>query len=206
MITTLSFHLTLPTFIYLASAFALFVIRSLYLLRTGLGKRTVRKTLDTLLVALVTASVFPLPALYAVTDILGSFDYSLSLLFVAAGAPGLVLATAVMWKAHADLGRNFSIAPGWEGGHRLVREGIYAYLRHPMYTGLLLWSAATPLVLHNLVFGLLPLALSVPFALQRIPMEERMLRRQFGEEYDRYAEGTGALVPRAPWQRREGAS
>jgi len=58
---------------------------------------------------------------------------------------------------------------------RVVSTGPYAIVRHPMYASALLYLVGTPLALGS-VWGLLPIALMLPFLIWRLFDEERLLR------------------------------
>ena len=110
---------------------------------------------------------------------------------VALTAMGIAFA---VW-ARAYVGRNWSSAVTIKVGHRLVRTGPYAWVRHPIYTGILLGMLGTALVRRQprgfIAFLLLWLAFLV-----KSRMEERFMRQAFGSEYEDYSHTTGALVPR----------
>ena len=93
------------------------------------------------------------------------------------------------------LGRRFSGLVAIQPGHRLVTSGIYAVIRHPSYLGLLVNSLGWALAFRSVV-GLLLTALLVPPLAARIRAEERLLRTQFGKEYDDYCRRTSRLIPR----------
>lgn len=78
----------------------------------------------------------------------------------------------------------------------MVTTGIYAYVRHPMYLSMLVWGVATPLVLQNYLLGFLPLASIVAFLTVRLPSEEDILLKEFGDRYREYMSMTGGLLPR----------
>jgi len=92
------------------------------------------------------------------------------------------------------LGRRFSGLVAIQPGHRLVTSGIYAVIRHPSYLGLLVNSLGWALAFRSVV-GLLLTALLVPPLAARIDAEERLLRTQFGDEYDVYRRRTSRLIP-----------
>jgi protein-S-isoprenylcysteine O-methyltransferase Ste14 len=77
-----------------------------------------------------------------------------------------------------------------------VTQGIYQYLRHPIYTAHILWGLAQAMMLPNWLVGWLSLPLIILVFMLRIPNEERMMMEQFGEEYRRYMEKTGGLFPK----------
>jgi protein-S-isoprenylcysteine O-methyltransferase Ste14 len=102
----------------------------------------------------------------------------------------------LIWRAHHDLGFNWSPTLEIQPEHHLVTKGIYGRLRHPIYAGMWLWSIAQILLLWNWIAG--PAGL-LTFALvyaTRVPKEERMMLDQFGDEYRAYQRRTGAIVPK----------
>ncbi len=92
------------------------------------------------------------------------------------------------------LGRRFSGLVAIQPGHTLVTTGIYGVIRHPSYLGLLISSLGWGLAFRSGV-GVLLAALLVPPLLARIYSEERLLRSQFGAEYDAYRAATPLLIP-----------
>lgn len=123
-------------------------------------------------------------------------DYSLP---PAAGWAGVVLFAAcigLLWRAHADLGRNWSASIELQQGHTLITRGIYASVRHPIYAALWLWSLAQPLLIQNWIGGLAGLVTYALLYFTRVPREEQMLLDRFGEEYRTYMRKTGRVLPR----------
>jgi protein-S-isoprenylcysteine O-methyltransferase Ste14 len=102
----------------------------------------------------------------------------------------------LLWRSHADLGMNFSPVVEVLEGQRLVTDGVYRGIPHPMYTAHLLWGLAQPFLIWNWVAGFFLLATLIPLLLVRIPAEERAMRDRFGDAYDAYREKTGTLFPR----------
>jgi protein-S-isoprenylcysteine O-methyltransferase Ste14 len=92
------------------------------------------------------------------------------------------------------LGRRFSGLVAIQPGHTLVTGGIYGVIRHPSYLGLLVNSLGWALAFRSGV-GLLLTALLLPPLIARIRAEERLLRSQFGAEYDAYCRRTSRLIP-----------
>jgi protein-S-isoprenylcysteine O-methyltransferase Ste14 len=92
------------------------------------------------------------------------------------------------------LGHRFSGLVAIQPGHRLVTSGIYGVIRHPSYLGLLVNSLGWALAFRSGV-GVLLTALLIPPLAARIRAEERLLRTQFGGEYDAYCHRTSRLIP-----------
>jgi protein-S-isoprenylcysteine O-methyltransferase Ste14 len=155
--------------------------------------------LERALVSLLFVGIVLVPAIYASTSWLDRANYRLppevrrSLGGV--GAALMTLAIWLYWRSHADLGRNWSPSLQLREDHELVTEGVYRYVRHPMYASEWLWGIAQALLLHNWVAGWAGLALFVPLYVLRVPREERMMLDRFGEEYRAYMNRTGRVVP-----------
>jgi protein-S-isoprenylcysteine O-methyltransferase Ste14 len=92
------------------------------------------------------------------------------------------------------LGRRFSGLVAIQPGHTLVTSGVYGVIRHPSYLGLFVNALGWALTFRSGV-GVLLAALLVPPLLVRIHAEERLLRDQFGSEYDVYCRRTWRLIP-----------
>ncbi|MCR3882819.1 protein-S-isoprenylcysteine O-methyltransferase [Methanotrichaceae archaeon M04Ac] len=158
---------------------------------------------DRPLMLLTAAGMIVVPFLYLFTSRLDFADYTLpetaSLVAGSLGGALFLQALLLLWRSHADLAGSFSPGLQIRKNHRLVTTGVYERVRHPMYAAHLLWAAAQLLLLHNWIAGPAFLVASLPLYAARIPREEEMMEEKFGEEYRRYAERTGRVVPR--WRR-----
>jgi protein-S-isoprenylcysteine O-methyltransferase Ste14 len=92
------------------------------------------------------------------------------------------------------LGHRFSGLVAIQPGHQLVTHGVYSIVRHPSYLGLLVSALGWALVFRSGV-GVLLTALLIPPLLARIRAEEKLLREQFGGEYEAYRARTSRLIP-----------
>ena len=92
------------------------------------------------------------------------------------------------------LGPRFSGLVAIQPAHTLVTGGIYNVIRHPSYLGLLVGTLGWGLSFRSGVGVLLAALMLLPL-LARIHAEERLLRTQFGGEYDAYCARTSRLVP-----------
>ncbi len=92
------------------------------------------------------------------------------------------------------LGHRFSGLVAIQPDHTLATGGIYGLIRHPSYLGLLVNSLGWGLAFRSGVGVLLAASMLLPL-LARIQAEERLLRSQFGAEYDAYCARTSRLIP-----------
>ncbi|HJS19430.1 MAG TPA: protein-S-isoprenylcysteine O-methyltransferase [Anaerolineales bacterium] len=139
---------------------------------------------------------FFVPVIYAATNWLDFANYTLP---TWAGWLGVVLisgALLVFWRAHADLGLNWSPTLEIREKHELVTRGIYSFIRHPMYASQWLWVIAQPLLLQNWIAGFFGLLVFIPFYFLRVGAEEQLMLEQFGDQYRAYMQKVGAVIPK----------
>jgi len=113
-------------------------------------------------------------------------------------APGIVLtyigASLAIW-ARYSLGQYWSGRVTLKEDHQLIRFGPYAYVRHPIYSGLLLAMAGTASVVGEwravVAFLLALVELS-----RKAAKEEALLATEFGDQYGEYRKQAGFLTPR----------
>jgi protein-S-isoprenylcysteine O-methyltransferase Ste14 len=85
---------------------------------------------------------------------------------------------------------------GRESSPGLVTNGLYRWMRHPLYTAGLLFLWLTPeMTVNRLVFY----TCVTLYILIGAYFEERKLVREFGKEYEDYRAKTPMLVPFLPW-------
>ena len=77
---------------------------------------------------------------------------------------------------------------------KLVTDGLYKHIRHPIYCGDILQKYGWVIMLASL-YGLLFVTVGAACYLFRIRNEERMLVEAFGEEYKKYQKTTKKLIP-----------
>ena len=137
-----------------------------------------------------------LPVIHIFTPRLEQWDYRLPAWAGWVGALLFVVAQGLLWRAHADLRRNWSASVMVFEGHELVTTGLYQHIRHPIYAANWLWAIAQTLLVQNWVAGLAGLVTFLPIYLYRIPREEQMLLQHFGDVYQEYMNRTGRIMPR----------
>ena len=114
----------------------------------------------------------------------------LNLIGLLATIGGVALRRVSRWT----LGNQFSYWLRTLDSQTLVKEGIYHSIRHPAYTGDLVFHLGLALLLFS-PRGFALMLLLVPCFLFRIQLEERMLTEKFGQEYVDYMRASKRLVP-----------
>ncbi len=151
---------------------------------------------EQILLGLLTLGGFIVPLIYAATNWLDFANYTLP---AWAGWLGVLLtagALFVFWRAHADLGLNWSPSLEIREKHELITRGIYGVIRHPMYASQWLLVIAQPLLLQNWIAGFLNLLVFIPFYLLRVKAEEQLMLEKFGNQYQAYMQRVGTVFPR----------
>lgn len=105
-----------------------------------------------------------------------------------------VLGFQMMVWAEVTLGRFFSTEVTIQEGHRLVTSGVYHYLRHPRYLGVILFTVGIS-VLFRSWLGLISTMLLGLVLLWRIADEEKLLHMEFGAEWENYSKRSKRLIP-----------
>ena len=103
---------------------------------------------------------------------------------------------ACFFWAHQTLGKNWSGILEIRQNHTLVTAGPYRFVRHPMYTAILLVGIGVLLLSANWFVAATYLSIFGGMILIRVSSEEEMMFEQFGEAYREYSQKTGRLIPR----------
>jgi len=112
-----------------------------------------------------------------------------------AGFTVFLLGVVIAVLARIRLGQYWSDKVTLQAGHKLIRSGPYAYVRHPIYSGVLLGIAGTALLLGEWR-GLVAFSLMLINYAVKAKREEHILHAQFGSEFESYRRTTGFLVPK----------
>ena len=103
---------------------------------------------------------------------------------------GLSLA---IWS-RIKLGKYWSGEPELLPNHKLIRDGPYKIVRHPIYLGILFGTLGTAIILGDII-GLLLFISSVVGFSQKIRNEEVLLLTQFASEFEKYKKDVKMLIP-----------
>ncbi len=166
------------------------------LARQAVKKERRVSSTEVVLLNILLVVMFVLPLVYCLTPWLRFADYSLPAWSGWLGMVFLVGSLLVFWRAHHDLRSNWSPSLEIYAEHSLVTEGIYRFIRHPMYASQWLWVIAQALLLQNWLAGPLNLVFFIFFYTLRVRAEEQMMEETFGEPYRAYMRATGRVLPR----------
>jgi protein-S-isoprenylcysteine O-methyltransferase Ste14 len=193
-----------PTPLVLATLFGVIlcwlVFVGVFLLRERPPKtsETKRDKLATLGIALQMVSYFLvffqppwqpfLPPVAALSGV-GGIVLSVLIITMAVGSVWLVAA------AVRTLGKQWALPARLVEGHKLITSGPYAYVRNPIYTGMLGMLIATGLAMEHWIATIAAIVIFAIGLLIRVRSEEKLLQAAFGQEFEDYARRVPAVLP-----------
>jgi protein-S-isoprenylcysteine O-methyltransferase Ste14 len=95
--------------------------------------------------------------------------------------------------ARIYLGRNWGMPMTKKEEPELVTSGPYHFVRHPIYSGLLLGVLGTALATN--LYWLIGLAIGGAYFIYSATVEERLMAGTFPTDYPRYRASTKMLIP-----------
>ncbi|MDI3470914.1 MAG: hypothetical protein OJF62_002977 [Pseudolabrys sp.] len=188
---------TVALLVWAAGIVAWYIIRHPYSrkARKGAVSKNMIDGTEWVVLTILTLGLFVIPAVYAATGLPRvaerPFDPALAWIGVLAFAGSLWL----FWRTHVDLGRNWSVSLKMREKHQLVTQGVYHYVRHPMYSSFLLMAVGQLLLLPNWVGGGAGIVGVACLLLFRLRREETMMRERFGDAYRDYSARTARIIP-----------
>jgi protein-S-isoprenylcysteine O-methyltransferase Ste14 len=107
----------------------------------------------------------------------------------------VLIGITIRFLSRKGLGKQYSVHVATSQEHQLITNGIYQYLRHPAYLGLLCLFLGIPLAMGSWAGVLIALIGGIPAIIFRTNIEERSLTAWFGEDYEKYRQNTWGLIP-----------
>jgi protein-S-isoprenylcysteine O-methyltransferase Ste14 len=102
---------------------------------------------------------------------------------------------AIRWTAILSLGSTFSTNVAIHSTQTLRTTGVFRWVRHPSYSGMLLNFLAVGIYQRNWISLAIVLLLPTAALIYRIHVEESALHEAFGAQYAAYSNATRRLVP-----------
>lgn len=185
--------MNLQIVIYLA---LLFCLSEFILMLTRRSKKRVRKVkkdkMSLLLFWIVISISITIGFFKANYSLWSDFNSSIALLGLIIFATGV----AIRWTAILQLSKEFTVDVAVSKKHQLHTTGMYKYVRHPSYLGLLLICLGLSIAMNSII-SLLIVSLPILFVtLYRIQIEESILRVEFGQVYENYMQTTHRIIPK----------
>ena len=186
------------TIIYFAAMVLQIIIRTPFDQKRRKGKISESRVTsqEKTALGLLSLGTLLIPIIYAATHWLDFSNYTLPTWMGWLGVVILVAGLYIFWRAHTDLGVNWSPSLEIREQHELITRGIYAIIRHPMYTSQWLWVIAQPLLLQNWIAGVLNIPFFFMFYSLRVKAEENLMLERFGDQYRSYMEKVGGVFPK----------
>jgi protein-S-isoprenylcysteine O-methyltransferase Ste14 len=95
--------------------------------------------------------------------------------------------------ARIILAKNWGMPMTLKEKPELVTTGPYAYVRHPIYLGMIIAMVGTTIVIN--IFWFIPLIIISAYFVYSLKIEEKNMLQQFPKEYKEYKKQTKALIP-----------
>lgn len=124
---------------------------------------------------------------------IGAATFSVSILFI--GGLFVILGLIMRWYSIWYLGKAFTVQVKIIDNHELMSDGIYKYIRHPSYTGLLMYYLGLGLVMENWMSLSILIIAPLIAVLYRIQLEEKVLMQHFKTAYQAYQMRSWRLIP-----------
>ena len=105
-----------------------------------------------------------------------------------------IIGAIIYLRAKRELGAAWSGTVSIKVDQQLVRTGPYRWVRHPLYSAMIIMSAGTAIVC-NQAHAVIALVLMIVAYAIKIQTEEHWMREQFGAAWDDYRRTTRALIP-----------
>jgi protein-S-isoprenylcysteine O-methyltransferase Ste14 len=117
-----------------------------------------------------------------------------SVLTLATGIACIVVGLGMAVWARHHLGKYWSGRVTLKVDHRVIQSGPYGWVRHPIYSGLLLALLGTVITVGT-IQSCVAFAIIFVAVRRKLMFEERWMSAHFGEEYDLYRRRVKALIP-----------
>ncbi len=153
-------------------------------------KRTVEKRMGwwRILILLILAAYALNPIKQG--GILWSYTLTVGIIADIVTLTGLII---TLW-ARTVLGGNWSTDTALKENHELIQSGPYRYVRHPIYSGLLLMVLGVA-IFYGRVIGFVAFIIFFITFWLRARQEEKLLTKQFPEAYPNYKARVKAFIP-----------
>ena len=107
----------------------------------------------------------------------------------------------IFYLSHKELADNWSPFLEIKEKQKLIKTGIYQYIRHPMYLSMWIFAIFQGFVLSNIFIEIFGIITWSNLYFIRISNEEKMMIDTFGNGYIKYIENTGRIFPKLKFKK-----
>jgi len=107
----------------------------------------------------------------------------------------MILGLIIRIIAAKTLGKFYMRTLRKTDNHKIVKNGIYKFIRHPGYLGLFLLFIGAGIAVENFISLILIFVIMTVAYSYRIKVEEEMLIKIFGNKYKKYMKETKRIIP-----------
>ncbi|MFX1379579.1 MAG: methyltransferase family protein [Promethearchaeota archaeon] len=167
------------------------------LIRSIPEEKHASKIFDILLLSMLLLSPFFLIGAFLENTLLISqiFPFWNNIIISYLGFILYITGALLIFVARTQLGRFGSAELSTEEDHQLFTQGIYKYIRNPMYSGGLIATVGFCLVFRCIITLIIIFIYTFLVYRMRIIEEEKILLNKFGKDYEEYKKKTKKLIP-----------
>ena len=180
--------------LYLVSFLVFLIIRKYYTAKYKKVEivKNKKKAIDIVLLSFSGMGML-IPLVYVFSSVFDFANYDRPFWLTIIGVMVLIVANILLWFSHHNLGSNWTPTLAIKKEHKLVNNGVYKFIRHPMYAAHIYWALGQIAILPNWIAGFSFIIFAVLVLILRIKDEENMMVEQFGDEYADYMKHTGII-------------
>ena len=111
---------------------------------------------------------------------------------------GLIIFIVFSWIqiwSYKLLGSSYSQDIIIQKNHKIITAGIYKFIRHPQYLSQILSDLGAAIALMSYIALPFIIVLEIPLFIMRAMLEDKLLKKHFGEEYLSYKNKSGFMIP-----------
>jgi protein-S-isoprenylcysteine O-methyltransferase Ste14 len=179
----------------IAATIWLIIEGSLFLRDRANAKGTTKIDRMTRLLNIISIGIALCSPLFSILIPTSQLGYREILIITWMGTSLICLGLILRYWSIIVLGKYFRTTVEIEKGQKVVQNGPYRFIRHPSYSGIILFCIGYGLVSQNWLSLVFAAVLPTAALIYRINVEEEAFVREIGTEYENYQLRTKKLIP-----------
>ena len=164
--------------------------------KNKLIKSSKNNTMERIKVIIAGVGMIFIPLISAFTPYFDYFKIQIPKLLLNLSIILLILNIIYFYIIHKQLGENWSPILEIKEKHKLIKTGVYKYVRHPMYSQSWIWTLLQGVILSNYFVEICGIVCWGYLYFTRVGPEEQLMIEEFGDEYREYMKNTGRIIPK----------